>query len=347
MASDTLKVALVGTGGIGKIHLEQWRQVERAEIAGVFDVSAESARQAAEEFEVEVIYESLEDAVADDTIDAVDICVPNKSHPATAIAALDAGKHVICEKPLAATSAEIEQMIAARDRAGKLLMTAQHLRFEERSAAFKKMIDAGRLGEIYYARAFWLRRRMLPTTPGFIRKEQSGGGPCLDIGVHALDLALHFMGFPKPISVTGVADCKLAKGAGVFNEWGEFDAAAFDVEDFAAGMIRFENGAALTLEVSWMLNMDEDEIYGVHLFGKNGGGRWPELKFSREHDGLLLDERISNIRENHGHRNELREFTEAVRDGGPSPVRAEESLLVARILEALYASAAQGSEAAV
>ena len=345
MASDSMKVALIGTGVIGKIHLDQWRQVEQAEVVGVFDVSAESARQAAEKFEVEVVYESLEHAVADRAIDAVDICVPNKAHTTTVIAALDAGKHVICEKPLAATSAEIEQMIAARGRAKKLLMTAQHLRFEERSAAFKKMVDAGRLGEIYYARAFWLRRRMLPTTHGFIRKEQSGGGPCLDIGVHVLDLALHFMGFPKPISVTGVADCKLAKRAGVFNEWGEFDPADLDVEDFAAGMIRFENGAALTLEVSWMLNMDEDETYGVHLFGNDGGGRWPELRFSHEHDGLLIDERISNIRQNHGHRNELREFTQAVRDGGPSPVAAEESLVVARILEALYASAEQGSEA--
>lgn len=347
MASDTLQVALIGTGGIGELHLDQWRQVDHAEVSGVFDVSAESARRAAENFEVETVYESLEDAVADEAIDAVDICVPNRAHTAAVITALDAGKHVICEKPLAATSAEIEQMIAARDRAEKLLMTAQHLRFEERSAAFKKMVDAGRLGEVYYARAFWLRRRMLPTTPGFIRKEQSGGGPGIDIGVHALDLALHFMGFPKPISVTGVADCKLAKREGVFNEWGEFDAADFDVEDFAAGMIRFENGAALTLEVSWMLNIDEDESYGVHLFGENGGGRWPELKFSHEHDGLLLDEQISNIRENHGHRNELREFTRAVRDGGPSPVPAEESLVVARILEALYASAAQGSEAAL
>ncbi len=344
MASDTLRVALIGTGNFGKFHLEKWLEVDGAVIAGVFDSSAESAVAAAEEFDVATVYDSLQDAIGDDEIDAVDICVPNRGHTPTAIAALQAGKHVICEKPLATTAAEIERVIAARQRSGKLLMTAQHLRFEERSVAFKKMVDADRIGEVYYARAFWLRRRMLPVSPGFIRKDQSGGGSCIDIGVHALDLALHFMGFPEPISVTGIADCKLAKRAGVYNLWGEFDAADLDVEDFAAGMIRFENGAALTLEVSWMLNIDEDESYGVHLFGENGGGRWPELKFSSEHDGLLLDEQVVSVRENHGHRNELRAFVEAVRSGGPSPVPAEQSLVVARILEGLYKSEESGGE---
>ena len=344
MASDTLQVALIGTGGIGKLHLEEWRRVDHAEIAGVFDVVDEAACHAAEKFDVHTVYDSIEAAVGDGRIDAVDICVPNKFHTDTVIAALNAGKHTICEKPLAATSAEIERMIAARDRGDKLLMTAQHLRFEERSTAFQKMIDAGRLGEVYYARAFWLRRRMLPTTPGFIRKDQSGGGPCIDIGVHMLDLALHFMGFPRPVSVTGVAACKLAKRDGVFNEWGAFNADDLDVEDFAAGMMRFENGAALTLEVSWMLNIDQDETYGVHLFGDNGGGRWPELRFSHEQDGLLLDEQVTNIHKNHGHRNELRAFAEAVRDGGPSPVPAEQSLVVAQILESLYESADSGRE---
>jgi predicted dehydrogenase len=341
---EKLRVALIGAGGFGGYHLRTWKEVEDARVVGVYDIAREAARKAAALHELPKAYASLEAVLADAEVDAVDVCVPNRAHAQVAIAAMEAGKHCLCEKPLAAAPAEIERMIAARDAAGRILMTAQHLRFEQRSVAFKRIIDAGRLGEIYYTRAFWLRRRMLPVTPGFLSKEQSGGGPCIDIGVHVLDLAMHLMGFPRPVAVSAISVRRLAQDAGRFNEWGPYDVEKMNVEDFAAGFIRFDNGAALSLEVSWMLNMEQRESYGVHLFGSEGGGRWPDLTFSREQDGLLIDEHITNADEGHGHRNEMQAFVRAVHADGPSPVPAEQSLTVARILEAMYRSAETGRE---
>lgn len=342
--SDKLRIVLIGAGGFGGYHLRTWKEVEQAEVVGVYDISAEAARKAAAQYELSRVYESLDAVLVDREVDAVDVCVPNKVHARVAIAAMEAGKHCLCEKPLAASPDDIRSMIAARDATGRLLMTAQHMRFEQRSVAFKRMIDAGALGEVYYTRAHWLRRRMLPVTPGFLRREFSGGGPCIDIGVHVLDLAMHFMGFPRPTAVSAISVRRLAGDAGRFNEWGEYNAEEMNVEDFAAGFVRFDNGAALTIEVSWMLNVEERESYGVDLYGIEGGGRWPGLQFNREAQGLLINERVVNADEGKGHRNEMRAFVAAVRAGGPSPVPAEQSLSVSRVLEAFYRSASMGRE---
>lgn len=344
MKSDQVRVVLLGTGDIGRYHLKLWREVERAAVVGVYDVSAEAAQAAAKEYSVPKVYGSLKEAVADSDANAADICVPNNFHLPVVLAALQAGKHCLCEKPLAVAPREIEQMIAARDSAEKLLMTAQHFRFDGRTAALKKMIDAGRLGEVYYARAWWLRRRMVPGRPGFLSKSQAGGGPCVDIGVHVLDLAMHLLGHPKPVSVTGVAACKLAKRPGLYNVWERYDPKDFEVEDFAAGFVRFESGLCLALEAAWTLNMVENEVRNVSLFGTEGGAQWPDLKFSHEQDGLLVNSAITNVKGDDGHLNELKVFCESIRAGGPSPVPAEQGLTTARILEGLYESGATGRE---
>ncbi len=344
MKSDTVRVVLIGTGGIGEYHLELWRETPGAELVGVYDAAAQVAAEVAARFGVERVYSSLEEALGDPAADAVDICTPNRSHTPLVIAALEAGKHCLCEKPLAATAGEIEQMIAARDRSGRLLMTAQHMRFEQRSAALKRLIDAGQLGRIYYTRAWWLRRRMAPTSPGLLTKEQAAHGPGLDLGVHMLDLAMHFMGHPEPVSVTGVAVQELARQKDVANQWGAYRPEDFEVEDFAAGLVRFEDGAALSLEVSWLLNMSAPEVCRVCLHGTAGGARWPDLQLNRVEAGLLLDTQVASDTGGDGHRNELAAFRDAVRAGGPSPVPAEQSLRVARIIEGLYASADAGCE---
>lgn len=344
MADPGLRIALIGAGGIGRLHLNLWRDLPDVEVVGLYDVSREAAARASSECGIQTVFESLDEPLADERVDAVDVCVPNNAHAHVVVAALDAGKHCLCEKPLAATAADIERMIVARDRSGRMLMTAQHMRFDDAALAFKKYIDAGRLGEIYYARAWWLRRRMTPVSPGFLCKTQSGGGPCIDIGVHMLDLALHYMGFPRPVRVSGVAPCKLAKRAGIYNEWGEYDPDDFEVEDFAAGLVRFDNGAALVLEVSWMLNIDRDDDYGVQLCGVEGGGRWPQLAYNSERDGRLFTGQMSDVSEGNGYANELRAFVEAIRAGDPSPVPAEQSLTITRVLEGLYASSESGCE---
>lgn len=339
MKPDLVRVVLIGTGGFGKAHARLWQQTPGAELVGVYDSAPEVAQQAAEKLELKRVYRSLEEAVGEPRADAVDVCTPNRAHAPVAIAALDAGKHCLCEKPLAPTAEEIRRMIVARDRSGKLLMTAQHMRFEQRSLALKKLIDAGDLGRVYYARARWLRRRMAPTTPGFLSREQAVHGPGLDLGVHVLDLAMHFMGHPKPTAVSGFTARELARQQNVGNQWGQYRSEDFEVEDFAAALIRFAGGAALTLEVSWLFNMSEPETCAVSLHGTGGGACWPDLRLNCVREGLLVNSQIISNTADEGHKNELEAFCDAIRGGGRSPVPAEQSLTIARILEALYASA--------
>jgi predicted dehydrogenase len=337
----------MGTGGIGSYHVRLWRDVHDAEVVGVYDVDPLAAKRVAEEFGVTRVYSSMEDALDGPEADAVDICTPNNAHKACVLAALGAGKHCLCEKPLAATAGEIEEMIAARDRSGKLLMTTQHLRFEPSAQALKRLVAAGRLGEIYHTRAWWLRRRLAPTSPGLLTRALAGRGPGLDIGVHMLDLALYLLEYPRVLSVSGYSTQRLAKQPGIANQWGEYRPEDFEVEDLAAGFIRVAGGGLLTLEVSWLLNMVEHEWRALWLHGTEGGARWPDLNLSHVQEGLLVDAHVSSSLTGNGHRLAFQAFCEAIRSGGPSPVPAEQSLAVATVLEALYASAEAGREVAL
>ncbi len=344
MKPERVRFVVLGTGGIGRYHLKLLKEQAGAEIVGVYDAVREVAQKACEEYGAKKVYATLAEAVGERDADAVIVCTPNAFHREGVVAALQAGKHCLCEKPLAIEPADIEAMIAARDASGKLLMTAQHMRFEQRSQTLKRAIDAGRLGRVYYSRAWWLRRRFAPTTPGFLKKAQAGRGPGMDIGVHVLDLAMHLLGHPQPVSVSGLAVRELAGRADVCNQWGTFKPEDYEVEDFAAGLIRFADGSALSLEVSWLLNMLETEIWGVWLHGTEGGVKWPDLKFAHVQDGALVDTQVITGNGGDGHKNEQAAFIEAIRNGGPSPVPAEQSLAVARVLAGLYESAELGRE---
>jgi len=344
MQPERVRVAVVGTGGIGKYHLRLWGEMTDVETVGVHDVNASAARAAAEQFGVARAYETLAEAVEDKNVDIIDVCTPNVFHREGAVAALNAGKHCLCEKPLAVTAEDIQAMIRARDASGKMLATIQHFRFEQRTQILKRIIDAGRLGQVYYSRAWWLRRRAAPATPGFLSRAHAGRGPGADLGVHMLDLVMFLLEFPEPVAVTGHAGRMLADQPDIANEWGTFNAKDFEVEDFAVGMVRFADGSMLSLEVSWLLNMIEKEKWHVWLHGTEAGAGWPEIQLAHVRDGVLLDSTVASKMEQNGHKNEMRLFVDAIRDGGPSPVPAEQSLTVTRTLEALYESAETGRE---
>lgn len=344
MKPERVRFAVVGAGGIGKFHVGLLQQQPQAEIAGLYDLVPATAQAVAKQHGIEKVYRALGEAVGDPHVDAVLVSTPNMFHKEVVVAALQAGKHCLCEKPLAADSADIRAMIAARDASGKLLMTAQHMRFEERSQTLKRALAAGRLGDVYYTRAWWLRRRFAPATPGFLKKSQAGRGPGMDIGVHVLDLCLHLLDFPQPTAVSGIAVQKLAQRPDVCNQWGSWRPEDFEVEDFAAGFVRFANGAALSLEVSWLLNQAEAELWGVWLHGTEGGAKWPDLKLAHVQDGALVDTQYTTGAGGDGHKHEQAAFIDAVLNGRPSPVPAEQSLLVARVLEGLYESAESGRE---
>ncbi len=346
--SASLKVGVIGVGGIAATHFPGWKESPHTEVAALADVSVEALDRAGDREDVRVRYSDPIDLIADPDIDIVDVCTPNMYHAPLAIAALDAGKHVLCEKPLAPTPADIRAMIEARDRSGKLLMTAQHFRFQGSAKALKAEIDTGVLGEVYHARSWMLRRSGAPTRPGFIMKQHSGGGPCIDIGVHILDLTLWMMGHPKSISVTGVAQDKLRRLPGAFSNWGGLIPPDWDVEEFAAAFVRFENGATLVLEVSWLLNhpKTQGEDMQMWLYGDRGGAHWPQNVILTTDNGTKQhkDTQLQIADKGEPHALECIAFADAVANGKPSPVPAEESLQVMTILDALYLSAKTGRE---
>jgi len=347
--ADKLKVGIVGVGGIARSHIPGWKASEHAELVAGSDISENVLKKWGTDNDVSILASDPEKLFNNPDIDIIDVCTPNNYHAPLAIAALEAGKHVICEKPLAPRPNLIKDMIAARDKSGKMLMTAQHFRFSGKSKAMRAEIDTGALGDIYHARSWMLRRSAAPTTPGFIQKQHSGGGPCIDIGVHILDLTLWFMSNPKPTAVTGVARAEIAHQEGAFSNWGgDIPSDQFDVEDFAAAFVRFENGASLILEVSWLLHHDtQGEDMQMWLYGTKGGSHWPECNIyqsnydTKQHYNRTL-QNTRDLLEPHAQ--ECVEFAKAIAEGVPSPVPAEQSMQVMAILDGIYRSQESGGE---
>lgn len=347
--SKALKVGVIGVGGIAETHFPGWQASADAELVALADPVGSILGRVGQEQGVGLLYENPADLIANPDIDVVDICTPNMYHAPLAIAALEAGKHVICEKPLAPKPEDIDRMIAARDKSGKLLMTAQHFRFQRDTQALKREIESGILGEIYHARSWMLRRNMFLPRPGFIYQKHSGGGPCIDIGVHILDLTLWMMGHPKPVAVSGMTQDKLSKLPGSYAGWdGTLLPRDMDVEEFATAMVRFENGATLMLEVSWLLHhKTTGEDMQMWLYGTQGGLHWPknELLATNYETKRQYDVQLASVQAGmEPHAAECVAFAEAIANGKPSPVPAEESRDVMLILDGLYQSAATGRE---
>ena len=347
--SKNYKVGIIGLGGISNTHVPGWQTSPHTEIVAGADIRSEVFDTWKQKYGITKFYEKPDDLIANPDIDIVDICTPNMFHSSLAVAALEAGKHVLCEKPLAPTPADIRKMIAARDKSGKKLMTAQHFRFRGTSQAAKAEIDNGALGEVYHARAWMLRRCLLPNRDTFIYKDHSGGGPTIDIGVHILDLTLWLMGHPKPVSVSGVAKAALAHHKDAFTMWGRSRVIQdMDVEDFAVAFVRFENDATLILEVSWLLHHNTTgEDAKVWLYGNEGGLEWPVdlLLQSNYATKQLLTTTLGATKDTmEAHALECVEFANAVAEGLPSPVPAEQSLMVQTILDGIYRSQETGKE---
>ncbi len=345
-----LKVGVVGVGGIARTHMPGWAASANAEVIAGADVVEPALKSWGSTYGVDRLYTDVQDLFRDPDIDIVDVCTPNMYHKELAIGGLQAGKHVICEKPLAPTAEDIQEMMAARDEAGKLLMTAQHFRFSGIAKAMKREIATGALGHVYHARSWMLRRNGFIPSPSFVEKRHSGGGPCIDIGVHVLDLTLWLMGNPKPVAVSGVAGAPLAHIPGQFPAWRPDLPLPkiWDVEDYAVAFVRFDHGGTLILETSWLLHHDiEGEDMQIWLYGDGGGCHYPSAQFlASNYESQQLYNRTLQITRDalEPHAQECVEFAQAVIDGAPSPVPSEHSLQVLAILNGIYKSQAAGKE---
>jgi predicted dehydrogenase len=346
MSTRKFRVGIIGSGSIAQVvHIPGWKALPDVEIAAIADIDPAAARKAAEQVGPQVKLFTDYREMLKLGLDAVDICTPNQVHAPAALAALDSGCHVLCEKPLTVTAAGVRRMGERAVRKRRILMTAQNHRFRAEAEAMKAWVRAGNLGEVYHARVRAMRRAWLPPRAGFIDHRLSGGGPCMDIGVHALDAALWFMGFPKPVRVSGTSKVNFAKGRRIPGKWGDWDRRLYSVEDFAAGFVHFDNGATMILEASWLGHQKEDEDFGLELFGTGANVRWPSGEFSGVTAGVFTDGKISSHRRvESAYAEEIAAFHRAATGGGPSPVPWTETLRVIAILEAIYKSQETGRE---
>jgi predicted dehydrogenase len=343
-------VGIIGSGGIAQgAHMPGYKALENegVRIIAVADAFPATAKAAAEKFEVPHQFSDYKQLLAMDEIDVVSVCTPNYLHKQPTVDALNAGKHVLVEKPMAMDAREGQEMVETARKSGKKLQVGFMTRFSSQAQALKRFIDAGDMGEIYYARAQALRRRGIPGWGVFIEKDKQGGGPLIDIGVHILDLTLFLMGHPKPTHVSGITYAKFGKRADVLGLMGQWDPKKFTVEDFAVGFVRFANGATLTLESSFVANMEQNDLFNTQLFGTEGGCQYSPIKMFFEKNKTLVDATPVFLPSVRTHEAEIRAFVEAVREDKPVPVSGEQALQVTQIIDGIYRSAEEGREVAI
>jgi predicted dehydrogenase len=350
-----LKVGIIGCGGIanGK-HMPSLSKLDSVEIVAFCDIVKEAAEDAAKKFGIKdsFVCTDYRDLLKDKAIDVVNICTPNRSHGFITVDALEAGKHVMCEKPMAKTAEDARKMVEAARRTGKKLTIGYQNRFSAEAQHLYKICRRGDLGEIYFAKAHAIRRRAVPTWGVFLNEEEQGGGPLIDIGTHALDLTLWMMDNYKPKVVMGTAYHKLGKRKNAANAWGPWDPEKFTVEDSAFGFIVMENGATIILESSWALNMLQTGEAKTTLCGTEGGAdMWDGLRINGEEFGSLytkkpeLDRGGVAFYEGKAERaadREARLWIESILNDTEPVVKPEQALVVTEILEAIYTSSKTG-----
>jgi len=353
--SRTYRIGIIGCGGIanGK-HLPSLTKLEQVELVAFCDIVEERAEKAAAQYGTKEarVYTDYKELLEDKTLDIVHVCTPNDSHAEISIAALEADKHVMCEKPMAKTAADAKRMVETAKRTGKKLTIGYNNRYRPDSQHLKKLCDEGRLGEIYMAKAHAIRRRAVPTWGVFLDEEKQGGGPLIDIGTHALDLTLWMMDNYKPKVVLGKAYHKLSQRENAANAWGPWDPAKFTVEDSAFGMIVMENGATIILESSWALNSLEVDEAKCTLCGTEGGADMKGgLRINGEDNSRLyvsqVDLKAGGVAFYDGKSEsdadvEARLWIKAVDENTDPVVKPEQAFAVSQILEALYESSRTG-----
>ncbi|MCL2214099.1 MAG: Gfo/Idh/MocA family oxidoreductase [Treponema sp.] len=352
-----LKVGIIGCGGIAQQkHLPAIQQIKEAEITALCDIIPQKAEDSAKKFNLgdAKIYSDYKELIKDGSIDVVHILTPNRSHSPITVDSLEAGKHVMCEKPMATSYEDAKKMVDTAKKTGKLLSIGYQYRCMPVPMYLKKACERGDLGDIYFAKAHAIRRRGVPTWGVFLKEKEQGGGPLIDIGTHALDMTLWMMDNYKPKSVTGSVYKKLGNNPDSGNIWGPWDPKEFTVEDSAFGFITMENGATIILEASWALNsLDVGEGICTLCGTKAGADMKDGLRINSSDLGKLTltkpDLGVGGVQYYSGSSMEPRDIEcknwyDAVLNGAELRVKPEQALVVTQILEGIYESAKSGKQ---
>ena len=352
------KIGIIGAGGMLQYHAAGFRAAG-AEIAAIADLNEAAAKAAAEKWDIPAAYGSPEAMIeACPEIEGVAIIVPNKFHAPLSIQMLEAGKHVFCEKPPALNAGEVEQMIAAADKAGKRLMFNFNNRARPESFALRGYIEDGTVGTINAAQAKWIRRTGIPGFGGwFTQRALSGGGPLIDL-LHMIDLAMYFMDFPEPAAVLASTFDDFINDKGFKGPWGipDKEGVVNDVEAAAHGMVTFKSGQALSLQVSWAEMVKREEV-SVNFQGSKAGGKIERIfgqdgvdetaidtceLYVQEHGNAVNRTIVTPECEDMGRIRSAQNFVLAI-EGKEDPINTpDQALKLMKIIDAVYASAKSG-----
>jgi predicted dehydrogenase len=361
-----LRAAVIGLGWAGQQHMAAYAALPDVDLVGLAGMEAETLRELGEKFGVppEHRFSSWQDLLRHDEIDVLSVAAPTSLHRPIAIAALDAGIHVLSEKPLAENSAMAREMVVAAERNDRVLDVSFNHRRRGVVKALKQQIDDGALGSVYYVKAGWLRRQGIPTLGSwFTRRATAGGGPMMDLGVHMLDIVLHLLDEPQVRTVTAAIYAEFGpRGRGgsaatTATKTGVADG-EFDVEDLSTAFLRLTGGATLLLECSWAQWVPEDLCY-VTVYGGDGGAGIEWVPGMPKRSRLTVwTERYGNptqapevlrppLPPDGEHTESVADFLAEVRSPTTPPVRGHAALALAEVIDACYASAAAGHEVAV
>jgi predicted dehydrogenase len=262
--SKKLRVGIAGGGWPGQAHAKGYMAAGGFEITAVADLIPDRRKKLMSEFGATREFATAEELVADPSIDVVSVGIPTHLHGPVALAALKAGKHVLCETPPATSAKEVRQLAKAAEKAGKVLLFALQRRFGGPEQASQQAIAKGYAGDVRHARAAWMRTRGVPLGTGwYTDRARAGGGAMWDVGLHMLDLAWHLMGRPKPETVFAAAHKQ-------FRELVPSDL-PHDVEDSAFALVKFENGRSLELSAAWAINQPPHQQGTIcRLYGQAG-----------------------------------------------------------------------------
>lgn len=324
-------MGVIGAGGAAQVvHLPILKRLPDVKLAAVVDANREKARTIADRFDVPFVGRSVEELDGAEAVDAVVVCTPNDSHEENVIAALEMGKHVLCERPISTDSASASRMIEAAKEADRQLMVAMNQRFRYDVRAIKQFVASGELGEIFYVRSAWLNRRHRKPRRGWRRDPaRSGGGALMDLGVQAIDVALWLLDFPAVERVTAR-----------FHRTGE-------VEDSAVALLTLEAGVAVGVEASWELHEERDR-HALYVLATDGSAELTPFRVLKEMETGLTEVTppLDTSRGNPytaSYRQEWAEFLRLVRGEKPREVE-EEQVALMRVVEACYRSAEEGGE---
>ena len=353
---EKIKIAVVGTGNIcNSAHMPVYKERDDVEVIACADIDLEKAKAFAEKWGIEKAYSSVEELLANCKPDYVDVCTWPAAHAPVAIAAANAGCHVMCEKPICHNLEDAIALKEAIERNGVKFMLAVPLRYAKAAVHARKLVDDGVLGDVYYGKTAYVRQRGIPGG-WFSCTKYSGGGPIIDIGVHRIDLAWYMMGCPKPVSVLASASYKIGdyrKDAEIdpvtgkvsaTNGWAgaHVDDYKFDVEDSASGVFRFENGAQLIFETAWSFNGPVNN--STQIAGDKAGFTYEPFKLYKADGEKLIEEAVEGDFAGDIFANEIDHFIDCIRNDKTPSSNIEQAVQLQAMLMGIYESSQKGCE---